>query len=120
MSLLEKLKSKGNIDILKIYCKNIIHIELQKLENLIELFLEDTIDEIAEKFRTWKPIKENLAELNIEIFKLVKYKIEKSYQNFEVDYDAKLGLLFSDSSKATKENSESRIMERQTINEFKW
>lgn len=120
MSLLEKLKSKGNKNILEIYCQNNIIIVPEKLKKLIEIFLDDLIDKVAEKFRTWKPTKENLAELNIEIYKLLKFNIEKSYQNFEVDYDAKLGLLFSDSSKASKEDAESSIMERQTFNEFSW
>jgi hypothetical protein len=117
---LAKLSSAGNKSILQIYCENNILIKKDKLKNFIEMFLDETIEHVAEKFSTWKPTKENLAELNIEIFKLLKSKIEKSNENTEIDHEAKLKNLFSDESKATKEDSESKTMERQYFNEFKW
>ena len=120
MSLHEKLSSIGNKNILKVYCENNIQIKLETLKNLIEMFLDESIEAVTEKFATWKPTLDNLAQLNIEIFTLLKSKIEKCYNNAAVDYQSKLETLFSDTSKATKEDAESKTMERQYFNEFKW
>ena len=119
-TIYDYLSSKSNLKLLKVYSLSKIETaNKQGIEPLFDLYIKDIIYDISEKYSTWSPTPENLAQLNIYSWTLLKKKIERALDAILEDPKQKLYNLFNNRTDltATQETKESTSMERENLND---
>ena len=79
--MLQSLTSVKNKSLLKDFIRNqYLHVKTKDITEACDLILDDVITHVAEKIQ-WNPTPENIAEVNIMIWKRAKIEIDKIFDN---------------------------------------
>lgn len=78
-SIEDCVKSKKNLQLLRLYAKQKLGPEwperVATLELAIEAALEDIVDHILERFVAWSSTPENIAEVNVAVWQALRPKV---------------------------------------------
>ena len=116
------VKSKSNVALLRTFACKKIRLEKPGLSQdfilqTFDLLAEDIMDSEVEKVSQWAPTTENIAQININVWAILKPKIIKVIESRSIDPSQKINELFDSSmsrSQALRE-SEARSLERESI-----
>jgi hypothetical protein len=68
----------------------------------VDVHLHDVIDNVADQYATWAPSPENLAEINIEIWKRLRPRIENTLKGAQIQQEDAIKTLALDRDFATR------------------
>lgn len=94
-TLLDYIKSPTNVSLLTRFSTDRVLPEWaslgrKRVQEAVELVLEDCIETSSAPFRTWALTPENIADVNIAIWKSVKVAVEKALKGATVDPEVAL------------------------------
>lgn len=121
-SLLDYATSKANMNLLKIFClKKILNekptTEREVLLMAFDLYAHDIMEAEVEKVYTWTPTTENIADLNIRVWTILREKILCFLDARSIDPEKKINELFDSTMSRAKvfREEESVADERENI-----
>lgn len=110
--------SKSNMALLKSFAIKKLCTSTIKQEFILdcfEMYVEPIMYSEIQKAWTWSPTNENIAQLNINIWTILKEKILHVIESRSIDPEVKIRQLFDSSMSRAKKNEEyeSKSMERE-------
>lgn len=79
--MLQSITSTKNKSLLKDFIRNqYLHVKTKDISEACDLILDDVMTHVAEKIQ-WNPTPENIAEVNIMVWKRAKKEIDKIFDN---------------------------------------